>query len=621
MSTKDFDYEKYAKDLKAQAENLLPEDLNDEAKNFLLDKMENYVKISAQALCNDSEADISAAQIQTVCQIVAEWTFNKTVDLAHSKVPMDYWEPILQKIAYIIFEISKSHPNSLGESEFFENIETQVQKGYTDCLNQLKGKGVDITPIQDDNTSISKINLSSDENYQKKSCNTSVIKNIVSLLSNFVKKKNENVKKYTSMIFAATLVIVIAAVLSIVFIKYNINFPTPVVVISALIACVCFLVICYIRGKKIRDCEKELIEVKRGMQRLIDPNKMYERFGMDVIALQVGANLLEIADPDQGGELLPKIAALRQTMTDEYGYVIPNIRLFDSAELEAYEYEIFVRGWVAGVGYVYPNKYMVTADEWDKHYDNIPEDCVIGVDPIYKTQVYWICEHDYKTKAVKYGMGVAPTDVIIKHVKECALENVNYILEKRNVLKLSELVRSQDPTLVNDLMPELISATDIRKIFVNLIREKVSIKDIVFIFEKLGDYARYSKDPDFLSEHLRIELRNAICLGNAQAANVLYAVSLSDKWERILDENWQKTELGSMFLLKPDKIQDFIEDVAITLLQVTKQCNVQPVVLCSPKIRLALYKLLVEHIPTIVVMSYSELSSVVKVEEICKIGD
>ena len=148
----------------------------------------------------------------------------------------------------------------------------------------------------------------------------------------------------------------------------------------------------------------------------------------------------------------------------------------------------------------------------------------------------------------------------------------------------------------------------------------ISIPTIVFIFEKLGDYARYSKEPDFLSEHLRMELRNAICLNNVQNNNVLYAVSLSDKWEKILDENWQKTEFGSMFMLKSEKIQNLVEETASILLQASKRFDVQPVVLCSPKIRLALYRLLVEHIPTIVVMSYSELSTAVKVEEICKIG-
>lgn len=103
---------------------------------------------------------------------------------------------------------------------------------------------------------------------------------------------------------------------------------------------------------------------------------MYERLGVDVLSLQVGSNLLVIADPDQEGQLLAKIAALRQRVTDELGYILPNIRIMDSSALDANEYMISIRGNTVATGYVYPGKLMVIADQWDAMKKEVPQDAI-----------------------------------------------------------------------------------------------------------------------------------------------------------------------------------------------------------------------------------------------------
>lgn len=363
----------------------------------------------------------------------------------------------------------------------------------------------------------------------------------------------------------------------------------------------------------------QLESVRQNMQDLVNPNRMYERLGVDVLSLQVGAGLLVIADPDQEGQLLAKIAALRQRVTDELGYILPNIRIMDSSALEANEYLIAIRGNTVATGFVYPGKYMVIADQWDSVRTEVPEDAIVGVDPTYQTQAYWVSEEDAKsTKAIT---AVDATDVVITHLQEITRKHVDDIMTKTDVLKLMELVRSQDPTLVNDLVPTIISTSDLRKIFVNLIREKVSIKDIIFIFERLCDYARFSKEPDILSERLRAALGRQICLGNVQEDKVLYALTLSPEWEKVLDDSCQRTELGTMFLLNPMQVQELIETTAATLMNAHQNIGKQPVILCSPRIRLPLFQLLERHIPTIVVISYSELITDIKVEAVDTIGE
>ena len=363
----------------------------------------------------------------------------------------------------------------------------------------------------------------------------------------------------------------------------------------------------------------QLESVRQNMQDLVNPNRMYERLGVDVLSLQVGAGLLCIADPDQEGQLLAKIAALRQRVTDELGYILPNIRIMDSSALESNEYLIAIRGNTVATGFVYPGKYMVIADQWDSVKSEVPDDAIVGVDPTYQTQAYWVSEEDAKsTKAVT---AVDATDVVITHLQEITRKHVDDIMTKTDVLKLMELVRSQDPTLVNDLVPAIISTSDLRKIFVNLIREKVSIKDIIFIFERLCDYARFSKEPDILSERLRAALGRQICLTNVQEDKVLYALTLSPEWEKVLDDSCQRTELGTMFLLNPMQVQELIETTASTLMNAHQNIGKQPVILCSPRIRLPLYQLLERHIPTIVVISYSELITDIKVEAVDTIGE
>ena len=363
----------------------------------------------------------------------------------------------------------------------------------------------------------------------------------------------------------------------------------------------------------------QLENVRQNMQDLVNPNKMYERLGVDVLSLQVGAGLLVIADPDQDGQLLAKIAALRQRVTDELGYILPNIRIMDSSALETNEYMISIRGNTVATGYVYPGKYMVIADQWDAVRKNVPDDAIIAVDPTYQTQAYWISGED--AQANKNITAVDATDVLVTHLQECVRKHVDEVMTKTDVLKLMELVRSQDPTLVNDLVPAIISTSDLRKIFVNLIREKVSIKDIIFVFERLCDYARFSKEPDILSERLRAALGRQICLTNVQEDNILYALTLSPEWEKVLDDSCQRTELGTMFLLNPMQVQDLIESTAMTLMRAHQNIGKQPVILCSPRIRLPLFQLLERHIPTIVVISYSELITDIRVEAVDTIGE
>lgn len=362
----------------------------------------------------------------------------------------------------------------------------------------------------------------------------------------------------------------------------------------------------------------ELDQVQQNMQQMIDPNRMYERMGVDSLSLQVGANLLQIADPEQDGQLLGKIAGLRTRLTDELGYILPNIRIMDSNTLEANEYMLSIRGNPVATGKVYPGRFMILASYYQAYSTEPPENVVVDVDPTYNTQAYWLEPNDIPPEL--QAQAVEATDAVIAHLQEISIKYVDDIMSKMDVLKLMELMKQSDPSVIQELVPGMLTPNDLRKLFVNLTREKVSIKDIVFIFERLSDYARFSREPDVLSERLRAALGRQICISHADKSKSLIAVTLSNQWEQVLDEACQRTELGTMFLLNPMQVQQLIEAVNDSLRLVQQHYGRVPVILCSPRIRLPLYQLLDRHLPMITVLSYSELIPDVKVQAVDSIN-
>jgi flagellar biosynthesis protein FlhA len=362
----------------------------------------------------------------------------------------------------------------------------------------------------------------------------------------------------------------------------------------------------------------QLDAVKQNMNELINPNRMYEKLGVDVLSVQVGTGLLKIADPDQDGQLLGKIAGLRSRLTDELGFILPNIRIMDSLSLEPNEYLISIRNNPVATGRVYPDHFMVLKNLFESAGVALPPNAITDVDPTFGMDAIWVPGNDIPPQF--QNQAVEATDVVISHLKEISVKNVDDIMTKMDILKLMQLVQQQDQSLVQELVPNMLTPNDMRKIIVNLVREKVSVKDVMFVFERLSDYARFSKEPDVLSERLRAAMGRQICIQNADNEKHMLAVTLSQDWEKILDDSCQRTELGTMFMLNPLQVQELIDTTGEVLKNAQRKQGHMPVILCSPRIRLPLYQLLDRHIPMVAVMSYSELIPDVRVTAVGTVG-
>ena len=205
--------------------------------------------------------------------------------------------------------------------------------------------------------------------------------------------------------------------------------------------------------------KKNLELAKQDMEDFVNPNRMYDRLGVDVLSIVIAEKLVPIADPDMGGNLLPETMMLRQNLTDTYGYIIPSVRMLDSLTLEDYNFEIWIR-----------------------------------------------CRKVHSGKISEDDLRQNNPREIIKSLYKACFDYVHFIFTKTDVQKLMELVCSQDPTLVNDIIPTYLNPIDLKHIFANLIQRRVGIKDITLVFEILNEYARQTQDVSELTDIIEKKL-------------------------------------------------------------------------------------------------------------------
>ncbi len=143
MAIKGFNYEEFAKNLTDQAKEIVPADFNDNQKQFVVNTLYNFSNMAGKALSEDKESGFTADQAMMITQIIAEWSFHKSVDLIRSGIPQQFWDPIMQKIAYTIFEIAQqTFKQNLPQDQILQLIEHHVKKAYDESIKELKDRNL-----------------------------------------------------------------------------------------------------------------------------------------------------------------------------------------------------------------------------------------------------------------------------------------------------------------------------------------------------------------------------------------------------------------------------------------------------------------------------------------------
>ena len=324
---------------------------------------------------------------------------------------------------------------------------------------------------------------------------------------------------------------------------------------------------------------------------------------IDLLGLELGYALIPLVDPEQDGELLERVKAIRRQVALDMGFVVPPVHIKDNLQLEPGAYSIIIKGIEVGKGEMMVDHYLaMKAGEVDEEIDGIDT-----VEPAFGLPAVWVSTDDRERAQIAgYTVVDIPT-VISTHITEIIKNHAFEFLSRQQVQKLLDQTAKNEPKLVEELIPDLLSVGATQRIFQNLLKENVSVRDIGTILETLADQAQFTKNSEVLSEFVRASLSRNITKQYLNEEGVLPVITMNQNLENQLTEAIHETNQGSYLALNPTLSQKVISWIEQGV-EVFSQFNYQPIILCSPLLRPHLKKLTERVIPNLVVLSHNEIS-------------
>ncbi|MBW2107904.1 MAG: flagellar biosynthesis protein FlhA [Deltaproteobacteria bacterium] len=335
---------------------------------------------------------------------------------------------------------------------------------------------------------------------------------------------------------------------------------------------------------------------------------------LDPMELEVGYGLIPLVDREQNGELLERIRSIRRQFALEMGMVIPPIHIRDNLNLKASEYRILIKGVEVGRFELMVNHLMaMDPGSAAQKIDGIP--CR---EPAFDLPAVWIPEK--KQDEAKYAgyTVVDNTAIVATHLSEIIRRHADELLGRQDVQNLLDNLSKTHPKAVEELTPGLLSLGGIQKVLQNLVREGVSIRDLLTIVETLADYAPVTKDPDLLTEYVRQRLARSIVNGHVPDSGVLNVVTLEKDVEDVLLNSLQHTEHGSYLSVDPNVADSIMRSVNQETQKVAAK-GYDPIIVCSPQIRRHFRRMVEQFAPSLMVLSHSELLNNVKFKSLGKV--
>ncbi|WP_339302982.1 flagellar biosynthesis protein FlhA [Paenibacillus sp. FSL R5-0519] len=356
---------------------------------------------------------------------------------------------------------------------------------------------------------------------------------------------------------------------------------------------------------------EEQLEEEQQIEEVRSPESVINLLQVDPIEFEFGYGLIPLADNQQGGDLLDRIIMIRRQCALELGLVVPVIRIRDNIQLRPNEYVIKIKGNVVGGGELLLNHYLAMSPGYD-------EESVTGIEttePAFGLPALWIDEVT-KDRAELAGYTVVdPPSVVATHLTELIKKHAHELLGRQETKALVDNLRENYSALVDELIPSLLSIGDVQKVLAKLLREKISIRDMVTIFETLADYGTYTKDPDVLTEYVRQSLSRQITQQFSQKGETLRVITVGPGLEKKIAESVQQSDQGSYLALDPVSTQSVYQKLSEQVNRLI-QSGQQPVVLTSPTIRMYLRQVIERTMQDIPVLSYSELEPNVEIQSI-----
>ena len=345
-----------------------------------------------------------------------------------------------------------------------------------------------------------------------------------------------------------------------------------------------------------------------------DVNNVYHLLQVEPIELNFGYSLIPLADESVGGRLISRIVVFRRQYAQEMGFVIPSVRLRDSAKLGTNEYTVKIKGESVAVGEVLTDFYLaLEPDHLEREIDGIDT-----IEPAYGIPSKWI-KPEQRERAEMYGYTVIdPLSVLVSHMSEVIRQHSYELITRQEVFRLVENLKKSAPELVNEAFPTLVSYNLLQKVLTMLLKEGVSIKDLETIVETMVDVITETglpvKDIDALVEQVRISLKRTITRMYCEDGS-MKVVTLDADLERSMVGSLSKGENGYYLALSPDVLQSLVRQVSEEVKKF-KELSQTPIILTSEVMRAHFYHLIEQFYPQVRVLSFNEVANNVQIQAI-----
>ncbi|WP_314586161.1 flagellar biosynthesis protein FlhA [Paenibacillus terrigena] len=360
-----------------------------------------------------------------------------------------------------------------------------------------------------------------------------------------------------------------------------------------------------------KQAEEELQVEEQQIEEVRSPESVINLLQVDPIEFEFGYGLIPLADTQQGGDLLDRIIMIRRQCALELGLVVPVIRIRDNIQLKPNEYVIKIKGNTVAGGELLINHYLAMSPGYD-------DDSITGIDttePAFGLPALWIDEPTKERAELAGYTVVDPPSVVATHLTEIIKKHAHELLGRQETKALVDNVKESYPVLVDELIPNILTVGEVQKVLAKLLREKISIRDLVTIFETLADYGAYSKDPEVLTEYVRQSLSRQITQQFTSQGETLRVITVGPALEKKIAESVQSSDQGSYLALDPNSTQIVFQKITEQVQRLI-QSGHQPVLLTSPTIRMYLRQVIERMMQDIPVLSYSELEPNVEIQSV-----
>lgn len=338
-----------------------------------------------------------------------------------------------------------------------------------------------------------------------------------------------------------------------------------------------------------------------------EPEKIENLLPVDLLELEVGYDLITLVDERKSGELLERILRMRKQFALNLGIVVPPIHIKDNLRLAPGDYAIMLKGSEIARGQL-KIRYMLAINPGNvtKRINGLPTR-----EPAFGLPALWIPDREKETAShAGYTVVDLPT-VLSTHLSEVIKQHAFELLGRQELQVILDGVAKTHPKVVDDLIPTLLPYGTVLKVMQNLLREQISVRDMLTILESLAEYAPKTKDAEFLTELTRQKMARQISRQYSDIEGAIKYIGLHQSIEEAIAKGITRTDIGTQLVLDPMFAQNIVRQVGKEIESHTK-ADVAPVVLCSPSIRSYFRQLIERFLPNVPVLSHNEVSSGVK---------